>query len=309
MSDTIEIDIEITLKQVMIAAFLAGILTGFSTVFAFNSWSPQNPIENPDTGIQDEDQFQPPNTDSKQPDTETEEPEKANPDTETHDMEDEIEKPDNKFNPENFNTGKGEGEFNWDGGTVSLDGKPYIGSEDARFKIITYEDFDCGFCGEHNRNGFYSILENQIQDGEVQYFYKHYNTQEGIGKISDQAVQCALNQDTDSFWEMKDKIYQDQQNLNRGNIDRSVSNYAEEIGLEADEFESCLENEETLDKRQEDQEEAESFDYQHNSDVKFPAGTPAFLLYDTETGNFQTMHGERDSNQINQAINSITEAN
>ena len=210
-----------------------------------------------------------------------------------------------QLNLQGVNAGTGEGSFEWLGGKVNLEGNPYLGSEDARFIMVTYEDFDCPYCGQHNRNGFKNIVENQVKNGTVQYFYKHYNTQQGIGKIADQATRCALNQDEKAFWQMKNKIYQNQDKLNSQNIKSNVLDYAEQIGTNSQQLKTCINQEKTLNTRKQHQQEAENFNYQLSGNTEFPAGTPAFLLYDTQTENFETMHGGRKSEDISKTIKNL----
>lgn len=201
------------------------------------------------------------------------------------------------------NTGIGSEEmsFNWSGGTVALDGRAYAGSEDANTVIVSYEDFTCGFCGRHNRDTFPSLVENYVNEGEVQYFYKHFPVLGGWNRDGAVAAECAAEQSSDAFWSMKNYLYQNQDQINVGNIDSTVKDQASELGLDTEEFNSCYDNQETEDKVDADLNEGRNFNHTAGGN-SFVSATPSFIVYDKESGEAQTIVGAQPVQAFEDAI-------
>jgi len=202
------------------------------------------------------------------------------------------------------NTGIGTGDmsFTWEGGEVDLEGSAYAGSEDANTVIVSYEDFTCSFCGRHNTQTFPTLVEDYVNEGEVQYVYKNFPVLGGWNRDGAVAAECAAEQNSDAFWSMKNHLYQNQGQINTGNIDSTVKDYASNLGLDTDEFNSCYDNQETMDKVDADLEEGRSFDYQTSGGRNFVEATPSFLIYNRETGESKAIVGAQPLKAFEDAI-------
>jgi protein-disulfide isomerase len=158
--------------------------------------------------------------------------------------------------------GVGSGERTYGNITFNLDGEPYIGSPDAGVTAVSYEDFECPFCKRYNEGAYPQIVENFVRTGEVQYFYKNLPLQQ-IHPWSEPAAlasECALNQDAEAFWTFKQGFFSNQEQLGNAyensNFDASMYRWAEQTGLDTEQFRTCYDNEEEIEEVQQDKQEA-----------------------------------------------------
>lgn len=170
-------------------------------------------------------------------------------------------------NPEypygDLEVGTGIGEKTFGDTTIDVDGEPYIGSSDAEVTATSYEDFECPFCGQYNRNAYTQIVDNYVQTGKVQYFYKNLPLPE-IGHAwaepSALASECALNQNAEAFWTFKHGFFNNQEALGQahqnGDFDESMYRWAEQTGLDKEQFKTCYDNEEEMEEVNQDKQEA-----------------------------------------------------
>lgn len=118
---------------------------------------------------------------------------------------------------------------------VSPDDDPYAGSPDAKVTIIAFEDFECEFC----REAFPIIRELISTYGNKIYFVYRDFPNSKVHKDAQkahEAAECA--DDQGKFWEMHDKIYQNQENINVPDL----KNYAQSLGLNFPIFSACLDS-------------------------------------------------------------------
>ncbi|MFA6391608.1 MAG: DsbA family protein [Patescibacteria group bacterium] len=118
---------------------------------------------------------------------------------------------------------------------VSADNDPYLGSPDAKVKIIAFEDFECPFCGE----AFSIIRELTSTYGDqIQFVFRDFPIVENHPNApkAHEAAECANAQG--KFWQMHDKLYQNQENLSVADLKQ----FAIGIGLDAKSFDTCLDS-------------------------------------------------------------------
>ena len=173
-----------------------------------------------------------------------------------------VELSNTEFPYEGLEAGIGEGERAYGDTTINVSGEPYIGSPDAEVTAVSYEDFECPFCSRYNQDAFPQIVENYVQTGEVQYFFKNLPLQNihPWAESSAIASECALNQDAETFWTFKAGFFGNQEALGNANqagtFDESMYRWAEQTGLDTDQFRTCYDNEEELDEVNQDKTEA-----------------------------------------------------
>ena len=173
-----------------------------------------------------------------------------------------VELSNTEFPYEGLEAGIGEGERTYGDTTINVSGEPYIGSPDAEVTAVSYEDFECPFCSRYNQDAFPQIVENYVQTGEVQYFFKNLPLQNihPWAESSAIASECALNQDAETFWTFKAGFFGNQEALGNahqsGTFDESMYRWAEQTGLDTDQFRTCYDNEEELDEVNQDKNEA-----------------------------------------------------
>ncbi|PSG99866.1 MAG: hypothetical protein BRC28_02415 [Nanohaloarchaea archaeon SW_4_43_9] len=161
----------------------------------------------------------------------------------------------------NLEAGVGSGDKTYGNTTFRLEGEPYIGSPNAEVTAVSFEDFECPFCKRYNENAYTGVVENYVQNGDVQYFYKNLPLQRlhPWAEPSALASECALNQDAETFWTFKKGFFDNQEALGNahqnGNFDESMYKWAEQTDLDIDQFRQCYDNEEELEEVQQDKQE------------------------------------------------------
>ena len=110
-----------------------------------------------------------------------------------------------------------------------------IGPENATVTLVEYSDFECSFCSRH-----YTTIKNieEKYSDSVRIIYRHFPLSfHEQARPAALASECAAEQG--KFWEMHDKIFENQSSLTSD----VYSEYAQEIGLESGKFKDCYESE------------------------------------------------------------------
>jgi protein-disulfide isomerase len=118
---------------------------------------------------------------------------------------------------------------------VDLEGVPFMGDEDAELTMVIYDDFECPFCARFETQTFTKIKEEYIDTGKAKFYYKHFPLGfHSHAQIAAEASECAHDQG--KFWEYHDLIFENQQDLS----EESLKEWAEELELNMDDFNTCL---------------------------------------------------------------------
>jgi protein-disulfide isomerase len=120
-----------------------------------------------------------------------------------------------------------------------------MGDPNAPVKVEVFEDFQCPRCKDYSDTVEKSLVESDyIVSGQVYYIFRHYPfiDQNVAGKESHQAASasmCAAEQE--SFWDYHDMLFVNWNGENQGAfIDKRLSAFAESLGLNMEQFNSCL---------------------------------------------------------------------
>ncbi len=146
---------------------------------------------------------------------------------------------------------------------ISLDDDPVKGNPEAPITIVEFSDFQCPFCKRFHETTLPLIQENYIDTGKVKFIYRDFPI-ESIhpnGAIpAAMASECADEQGM--FWEYHDKLFQTQgswERLPKENVINEFKLYAEELGLNTNQFNECLNSEKYLDEVNKDYQDAVSY--------------------------------------------------
>ncbi len=149
------------------------------------------------------------------------------------------------------------------------EGDPVKGSPDAPVTIIEYTEYQCPFCARFVQETLSLIEENYIATGKVRFIFRNFPVHQQAVVAAGAAV-CA--QEQDKFWQMHDTLFAQQSEWS-GNPDfmELFEGYTQDLGLDTDQFTSCLNAGEWLDKVKKD------FEAGREAGVQ---GTPSFLIND-----------------------------
>jgi protein-disulfide isomerase len=138
-----------------------------------------------------------------------------------------------------------------------------LGKADAPITISEFADFQCPACGQFARQILPVIEEKYIKTGKVKWVFNHfaflgdrttdpaklalYNEFKDESTRAAEASECANDQG--KFWEYANTLFANQagENLGAFNDDKLIA-WAQQLGLNLDQFKTCLDNRTHLDK-------------------------------------------------------------
>ncbi|MFA6525298.1 MAG: thioredoxin domain-containing protein [Patescibacteria group bacterium] len=155
--------------------------------------------------------------------------------------------------------------------------RPYRGNADASVVVKVYSDFQCPACktGAKYMDTVLNKFSNQIR-----YEYHHFP----LTVIHENAFNAALASecanDQGKFWELHDKMFDNQENLKKDDLKL----YASQIeGIDAASFNACLDSRAKKDVVNADINEGENIGIQ---------GTPTFYINGRELNDYTTLEQE-----------------
>ncbi|HRY82907.1 MAG TPA: thioredoxin domain-containing protein [Candidatus Moranbacteria bacterium] len=148
-----------------------------------------------------------------------------------------------------------------------------FGNNDAKVKVVIFSDFQCPYC-----KVFYKSLRDTMKNykDNVLFSFKEFPLSEIHPQAENAALasMCALEQG--KFWEYADMLYAKQSQWGETKDTSSFKSYARTLGLNANDFNGCLDNKKYQDKINADKNEAQNFGV---------TGTPTIFIQDkVETG-------------------------
>jgi protein-disulfide isomerase len=119
---------------------------------------------------------------------------------------------------------------------ISADDDAVLGDKNAPVTIIEFSDYQCPFCQRFWSETLPLIKSEYIDTGKVKLVYRDFPLTQihPAAMAAAQATECVREQGGDkAFWEMHDKIFENQQILSEA----SLRQWAGELGFNID---SCL---------------------------------------------------------------------
>jgi protein-disulfide isomerase len=116
---------------------------------------------------------------------------------------------------------------------IPTDGYPSIGPADAPITIVEFSDFQCPFCRAWHQQTYQPLLE--AYPGKIRIVYRDFplTSIHPNAFPAAEAAQCANEQN--AFWPYHDKLFSSE---NLG--DDVYKQYAQDLGLNMDQFNECL---------------------------------------------------------------------
>ena len=121
-------------------------------------------------------------------------------------------------------------------------GSPYLGDPNAPITLVEFGDYQCFFCNKYFHETEHNILSNYVETGKVKIIFKDFTIIGPDSIIAANAAHCADEQG--KFWEYHDILYNNWAGENNGwaSYDNQLS-FAQDVGLNIDEFSECVKNE------------------------------------------------------------------
>lgn len=118
-------------------------------------------------------------------------------------------------------------------------GSPILGDTNAKITLVEFGDYQCHFCNVffHSTEG--DILKNYVETGKIKMIFKDYNIIGPDSVNASHGTHCANDQGM--FWEYHDILYSNWTGENNGwASSENLLKFAQEIGLDIDEWSECM---------------------------------------------------------------------
>lgn len=174
------------------------------------------------------------------------------------------------------------------------DGRPYRGNPNATVVIEAYSDYQCPFCARFTSETLPSLVQNQLTNGEAVIIFYDFplTTLHPQAFIAANAARCAGEQGATAYWAMHDALFANFGRWSDGRAAEQFVSYAEEIGLDTESFNSCVQEEKYAEIIRADM---------ANGQERGISSTPAFFI------NNQLLLGAQPLALFNQAIATVQE--
>ncbi len=150
--------------------------------------------------------------------------------------------------------------------TIESSDDPYVGAADAAVVIVEFSDFQCPYCLQA-----FPIVREIIQKygNRIKFQYRDFPNVDSHPDALNAAEAAECSHEQGKFWEMHDKIFINQNNLSLA----ALKAYAEQIGLDMNQFNQCLDSEKYQAEIQQDFDDAV---------LAGATGTPTFFINNTK---------------------------
>ncbi len=126
---------------------------------------------------------------------------------------------------------------------ISIDDDPIRGDPNAPITIIEFSDFQCPFCARFHVQTLPLIMKEYIDEGKVNLVYRDFPIQSIHPNALPAAVAAECANEQGKYWEYHDMLFEKQNGWNRLDSNTAISTfsqYATDVGLEQQQFDSCL---------------------------------------------------------------------
>lgn len=174
-----------------------------------------------------------------------------------------------------------------------LRGAPVLGDPEAEVTIVDFSDFQCTNCRRFATQTEPQIAKDYVDQGKASIVFMHFPVFGPDSVTAGMASMCAHEQN--KFWEFHDHLYANQSAANSGWANAaSMKEFASEVGLEREQFDSCL-----------DSKKYESYvraDLDLALSSGFP-GTPSFIIMKSDGSEAEVLAGAHPYSTFQTMIN------
>ncbi len=183
---------------------------------------------------------------------------------------------------------------------ISADDDPVRGDPNAPISIIEFSDFQCPFCARFHVQTLPALLDQYIDAGKVNFIYRDFPIQSIHPNALPAAVASECADEQGKYWEYHDILFEKQRswsNLGSEEIILTLSQYANELDLKQEQFDTCLETGKYHEEVQDDLRDGRSYGI---------TGTPGFFIGNSEIG-FVKLTGAQPFDSFKNVIESQLE--
>ena len=123
--------------------------------------------------------------------------------------------------------------------TFVSNGSPVLGDPNAPITLVEFGDYQCHYCNVFFDTIEKDIMKNYVDTGKVKIIFKDYNIIGSDSVNASHGAHCAGEQGL--FWEYHDILYSNWTGENNGWASgTNLANYAQDIGLEMNQWTDCM---------------------------------------------------------------------
>lgn len=170
---------------------------------------------------------------------------------------------------------------------LGIDDDAILGDKNAPITVLEFSDFQCPYCEKFFKTVKPTLTENYVKTGQVNFVYRDFAF---LGKESlwaGEASQCANDQG--KYWDYHDKLFNSQNGENVGTFSKeNLKKFAGELGLNAEQFNSCLDSDKHKDEVEKDTQDGQDAGLSGTPSVfigKFPMTVNAALVEEKSKNN------------------------
>ena len=161
---------------------------------------------------------------------------------------------------------------------ISSENNPVIGNPDAPITIIEFSDFQCPFCAKFHMQTLPTIMDEYINKGTVKLVFRDFPIQSIHPNAVPASIAAECANEQGEFEQMYHMLFEKQKewsNLETSYAITAFNQYASEIQLDEEKFDSCIKNVKYIEEVQKDLNEGRTYGV---------TGTPGFFIGNEEIG-------------------------
>lgn len=156
--------------------------------------------------------------------------------------------------------------------TVSLDDDPVEGNKDAPVTLVEFSDYECPFCKRHFDQTYSQLKTNYIDTGKVKLVFRDFplSFHDPMATTEAIAANCAREQGGDAtYFKLHDLMFTNTTSNGTGLTKDQLNQFAGQLGLNVDNFKSCVDSEKYKDEVAKDI---------ADGSAAGTSGTPSFII-------------------------------
>ena len=161
---------------------------------------------------------------------------------------------------------------------ISSENNPVIGNPDAPITIIEFSDFQCPFCAKFHMQTLPTIMDEYINKGTVKLVFRDFPIQSIHPNAVPASIAAECANEQGEFEQMYHMLFEKQKewsNLETSYAITAFNQYASELQLNEEKFDSCIKNVKYIEEVQKDLNEGRTYGV---------TGTPGFFIGNEEIG-------------------------
>ena len=183
---------------------------------------------------------------------------------------------------------------------ISAGNNPIIGNQDAAITFMEFSDFQCPFCAKFHTETLPTIMEEYIDKGTVKLVFRDFPIQNIHPNAVPASIAAECANEQGKFKQMYHTLFEKQKEWNNLETSYAITifnQYASEMKLDEEKFDTCIRNAKYLEEVQKDLNDGRTYGI---------TGTPGFFIGNEKIG-FVELKGAQPFESFQKIIDSQLE--